>query len=335
MITELATGTTTELYYASFPALDQYQAMGALQPLDPYVNVKELQDAFFPVQKTDLVRNGQTVAYMCGLTADAMFYHQDLLDAAGVKPPTSYDELLAAAKQLTNAPNQYGFGVVTADQVQILEKHTDFIIGYGSLWGNGKDVLINSDKNVEAITALKNLVDAGVTPANQNNPVLRPLFFDGKLAIWFDGPWMPGLSDKPISGLAAAKIPLPSGKFQGGPQIVIMTTGGANKPAAGKYLDFISQPEWQKTMTVESGINSGRAGIDYSDFLAKNPWYQPFLDSLNSVVPDPAPGWGKINAQWRKVVQNKLAEMYAQNRPVKQTLDDIQAQVEDLVKQNL
>ena len=206
------------------------------------------------------------------MTSSAMFYNKKLFDEAGLKAPTTYAELLDAAKKLTKAPNQYGMGIPTADQVQIGEPISRFLAGYDTLWGKGKEVLANSPKNVEAYEAMKGLVDAGVSPANQNNPVLRPMFWEGKSAIWWDGPWFPGMSPTPIEGLASAKIPLPSGKTTGGPQIIIMTKGGANKEAAGKYLDFISQPEWQKAMTVESGINSGRVkGVDYGDYVAKTP----------------------------------------------------------------
>ncbi|HLH71899.1 MAG TPA: sugar ABC transporter substrate-binding protein [Chloroflexota bacterium] len=334
MLAELASGTKVELWYGGYP-IEQYIAMGGLSPLDPYVDVKALQSTFYPAQKENLVSGGQTYGFLCGLTSSAMFYNKDIFDKAGLKPPTTYDELLATAKKLTKAPDQYGMGIPTADQIQVLEPVGRFLIGYDTLWGNGKEVLANSPKTVQAISALKGLVDAGVTPANQNNPVLRPMFWTGKTAIWWDGPWFPGMSDKPIPGLATAKIPLPSGKTSGGIQTIIMAKGGANKEAAGKYLDFISQPQWQKVMTEESGIQAGRTGIDYSDYLSKNPWYQAFLDAMPGVVAETEPGWEKFDAQVKKIAQSKISEMYAKNRPVKQVLDEMQSQFEQLVKQNL
>jgi multiple sugar transport system substrate-binding protein len=336
MITELASGTTTELYYGRYNALDQYLAMGALAPLDAVADVKLFTDTFYPIQKNEFIRDGKTMAYLCGVTSSAMFYNKKLFDAAGLKAPTSYAELLDVTKKLTKAPNQYGMGIPTADQVQIGEPIGRFLVGYGTTWGKDKQVLANSPKNVEAYEAMKGLVDAGVTPTNQNNPVLRPLFWEGKSAIWWDGPWFPGMSPNPIEGLASAKIPLPSGQTTGGPQIIIMTKAAANKEAAGKYLNFISQPQWQKAMTIESGINSGRVkDVDYSDYLAKNPWYQPFLDAMPTAVFNVAPGWDLFNAQYTKVIQSKTAEMYAKNRPVKQVLDEVQVELEKLVKENL
>ncbi|MCC6630180.1 MAG: extracellular solute-binding protein [Chloroflexi bacterium] len=336
MITELASGTTTELYYARYNAIDQYLAMGALAPLDAVADVKLFTDTFYPIQKDEFIRDGKTIAYLCGITSSAMFYNKKLFDAAGLKAPTTYAELLDVAKKLTKAPNQYGMGIPTADQVQIGEPIGRFLVGHGTLWGKDKEVMANSAKNVEAYEAMKGLVDAGVTPTNQNNPVLRPMFWEQKSAIWWDGPWFPGMSPNPIEGLASAKIPLPSGKTTGGPQIIIMAKAAANKEAAGKYLNFISQPQWQKAMTVESGINSGRVkDVDYADYLAKNPWYQPFLDAMPTAVTNIAPGWDLFNAQYTKVIQSKTAEMYSKNRPVKAVLDEIQAELEKLVKDNL
>src|SRR5690606_7339530 len=125
------------------------------------------------------------IAYLCGMTSSAMFYNKKLFDEAGLKAPTTYDELLDVAQKLTKAPNQYGFGIPTADQVQIGEPANRFLAGYDTLWGKGKEVYANSPKNVQAYEAMKKLVDAGVTPANQNNPVLRPMFWEGKSAIWW------------------------------------------------------------------------------------------------------------------------------------------------------
>lgn len=110
--------------------------------------------------------------------------------------------------------------------------------------------------------------------------------------------------------------------------------GGANKEAAGKYLEFIAQAEWQKVMTVESGIQAGRTGIDYSDYIGKDPWYQAFLDAMPGIVAQTQPGWEKFDAQVRKVAQTKISEMYAKNRPFKQVLDELQSEFEILVKQN-
>ena len=194
-------------------------------------------------------------------------------------------------------------------------------------------MLANSPKKVEAYEAMKALVDAGVTPANQNNPVLRPMFWEGKTAIWWDGPWFPGMSPTPIEGLASAKIPLPSGKTTGGPQIIIMTKGGANKEAAGKYLNFISQPQWQKTMTVESGINSGRVkGVDYADYVAKNPWYQPFLDAMPTVVTNVAPAGTSSMPSTARSSSRRRPRCTPRTGRLKQVLDEIQAELEKLVR---
>lgn len=335
MITELSSGTTTEIYYVRPNAFDQYLAMDAISPLDSYADTKLFNEKFFPVQKELFVRDGKTWGFLCGVTSSALFYNKKLFDEAGLKPPTTYDEMLDAAKKLTKAPNQYGLGVSTADQPQVLEAVDRYLYGYGALWGNGKQVTANDPKTVEAISRLKAVVDAGVTPLNQNNPVMRPMFWEGKLAMWMDGPWMPGMTDKEIVGLATTKVPLPTGKTSGGAQVLAFSKNGKNKEAAGKYLNFIAKPEWQKVMTVESGNMAGLMGIDYSDYIAKTPWYQTFVDAMPNIQVNSAPGWDIFNEQWQKVARSKIAEMYAKNRQPKTVLDEMQTEFEKLVKQNL
>jgi multiple sugar transport system substrate-binding protein len=309
--------------------------MDAISPLDQYADTKMFNEKFYPSQKDLFVKNDKTWGYLCGVTSSALFYNKNLFDAAGLKPPTTYDEMIDAAKKLTKAPNQYGLGVSTADQPQVNEAVDRYLYGYDTLWGKGKEVLANSPKTVEAISKLKGVIDAGVTPLNQNNPVNRPMFWEGKLAMWMDGPWMPGMTDKPIAGLATTKVPLPSGSSSGGAQVLSFSKNGTNKEAAGKYLNFISKPEWQKVMTVESGNIAGLMGIDYSDYVKERPWYQTFIDALPTIQINSAPGWEMFNEQWLKVSQSKIAEMYAKNRPAKTVCDEIQTEFEKLVKANL
>ena len=335
MITELSSGTNTEVYYTRPNAVDQYLAMDAIAPLDAYADTKMFNEKFFPAQKERFVRDGKTYGFLCGVTSSALFYNKTLFDAAGLKPPKTYDEMLDSAKKLTKAPNQYGLGVSTQDQPQVLEAVDRYLYGYDTLWGKDKEVMANSPKTVEAISKLKGVVDAGVTPLNQNNPVNRPMYWEGKLAMWMDGPWMPGMTEKPIPHLATALVPLPSGKSSGGAQVLSFSKNGTNKEAAGKYLNFIAKPEWQKVMTVESGNMSGLMGVDYSDFVKAKPWFQTFIDAMPNIQINSAPGWDLFNERWTKIAQSKIAEMYAKNRPVKTVLDEVQTEFEKLVKENL
>ena len=66
-----------------------------------------------PLQRDAYVTwQGKTYAIPWWSETRVLFYHKDLLDKAGVKPPTTWAEWVEAAKKLTSG-EQYGFAFTT------------------------------------------------------------------------------------------------------------------------------------------------------------------------------------------------------------------------------
>lgn len=85
-----------------------FAAAKNLLPLDD-VLASIGKDKFVDLQKEAyVVYEGVTYAIPWWSETRVLLYHKDLLDKAGVKPPTTWDELTAAAKKLTSG-DQYGF----------------------------------------------------------------------------------------------------------------------------------------------------------------------------------------------------------------------------------
>ena len=331
MLTELTTKTTTDLYYSNLTYLDQYLKMDVIEPLDEWMDTKALLETSMPHQQ-QLVRDGKTWGVVVGITSSAMYYNKDIFEKEGLEVPKTYEELLETARKLTKAPDVYGLGIPTANFRQINEPIDRFLHGHDTLWGKDKEVYANSEKNVLAIKRYKELVDAGVTPIGQNNPTLRPMMWEGKLAMWWDGPWMYGMAGKEMPYIDTARIPLPSDSSSGGVQIVIMPKNAANKALAGKFLDFYKQEEQQMISLNHGKIIPGRDKLDYEQFLKDNQWFHAFLDSAPAAKHTSAPGWGVFEAQRVNLVQAKISEMVATNRPVEDVLNELQTEFENLVK---
>jgi multiple sugar transport system substrate-binding protein len=86
------------------------------------------------------------------LFIDWLYYRKDWFDEAGLKPPTTWDEMRAAAIALTDAANnRYGFGLRGGDGGQ---GHVMGIMrAYGGLSADEKGVpVIDRDKAIAAVT---------------------------------------------------------------------------------------------------------------------------------------------------------------------------------------
>src|SRR5690606_935783 len=121
-------------------------------------------DAFLPGP----LDQGRVDGKLLGLpTADSvrgLYYNQEMLDKAGVKPPKTWAELRDAAKKVQAAnPGVAGFGV------QGKEVETDLYFYY-FLWGAGGEILDESGKcaldspaGMDALTFELGLVNDGLT----------------------------------------------------------------------------------------------------------------------------------------------------------------------------
>ncbi len=104
----LAAGTVPDLGQQGPDVSLQFAAAGNLLPLDDMKS--RLQDQFLALQDVAFVNwQGHSYGLPWYLETRVLFYHKDLLDQAGVKPPTTWQEWLDAARALTRGEEQYGF----------------------------------------------------------------------------------------------------------------------------------------------------------------------------------------------------------------------------------
>jgi multiple sugar transport system substrate-binding protein len=163
-----------------------YQDEGLLLPAKDYVS-DETYAKLYPAFLDQSVVDGTVWAIPDLASARAMYYNKDILDAAGVEVPTTWDELKAACEKIkAYDPNIYPWGIdMTTDEGQAAAAYY--------IWNNGGDFTdadgnwtLNSDKNVEAIEFAIDLVNSGLTntdPANETRYNLQDLFGAGQLAM--------------------------------------------------------------------------------------------------------------------------------------------------------
>ena len=163
-----------------------YQADGLLLPAQDYVS-EETYAKLYPAFLDQSVVDGTVWAIPDLASARAMYYNVDILEAAGVEVPTTWDELKAACEAIKAYDSSiYPWGIdMTTDEGQAAFAYY--------VWNNGGDFTdadgnwtLNSDANVEAIEYAIGLVNDGYTnsdPANETRYNLQDLFGAGKLAM--------------------------------------------------------------------------------------------------------------------------------------------------------
>ncbi|MBE1508100.1 multiple sugar transport system substrate-binding protein [Rhizobium viscosum] len=124
-------------------------------------------DDIYPVALKSLGQyDDHYVAFPFAAYANVLAYRKDLLEAAGLKPPASMEELVADAKKLTDpSKKQYGFvangqkgPAVAQDWMQYNNQ-----LGGSILDKDGKPAL-NSEANIKSLTVYKELFTVAAPP---------------------------------------------------------------------------------------------------------------------------------------------------------------------------
>ena len=182
--TRVANGEAPDLL--NIDVFADYVADDLLLPAEDWVS-DETYAKFYPAFLEQSVIDGTVWAVPDLASARALYYNKDILAAAGVEVPTTWDELTAACEALkAYDPEIYPWGVdMTTDEGQACFAYY--------IWNNGGDFTdaegnwtLNSAENVEAIEYIIGLVNAGLTntdPATETRYDNQDMFGAGKVAM--------------------------------------------------------------------------------------------------------------------------------------------------------
>ena len=191
-LTAIGSGTAPDLSTgAGYQAVQLYD-QGAIRPLDDLVEALKASgdaDDFLPGTIDTLRYDDHYVALPWGIDIRVWYYRKDLLEAAGVAPPTTWAELAAAAKATTK-DGVYGL-VSSGDTGGSHYLYNAILNNGGGLFTEDRKLDLRSERNVEAFQALADMVkDGSVSPASTgyNSDDKRAAFNRGEAAFMLDGP---------------------------------------------------------------------------------------------------------------------------------------------------
>jgi len=307
-----------------------YGAEDLLYPAEEIVSPETLEDiepTFMDSAKIDGVAYGlPTVA-----STRALFYNKDLLAQAGVQaPPKTWDELKAAAQKISDlGGGVFGYGMPLGSEEAQAETSI-FAYGAGASWETDGKMTIDTPEAREALTFMKEMIDAGVTqpdPGATNRTPLLDVFIQGKIGM------IQGLP--PIVGQINEKNPdlnwdiAPSPTPDGSPStlgvadyFVGFDKGEEKQDAIAKFLDFFYQQDnYLKFNQNEGFIPATKSGAEAA---ADNPELQVFLETLPDAKFYPAtnPAWGPTSGAFKSLVGQ------IENKPVDEVLAQIQAKAD-------
>jgi multiple sugar transport system substrate-binding protein len=266
------------------------------KPLDEYMarDKAELQlDDILPVAWTLGEWQGKHVAYPLAGYANVLNYRKDVLEKAGIKPPATQEELLAAVQKLTDTAKEfYGIALLGAKGPAVAQDYMAWVQQHGGriLDDSGK-VVVNTPENVEILKFFGEMFK--YAPPGSTDywwDQRETAFRSGKVAMmegWsiaragYENPEMSSI----VGNVDVAAAPIKSGidpKFGfGGWGIGINADSTPEEQeCAWQFVKWLSSPEIQKEWLRNDGAPIRRSTMTDPEIVKQFPWMPLLLTSF-------------------------------------------------------
>jgi multiple sugar transport system substrate-binding protein len=315
------------------PDLQQVASTGALAPLTDYgVDLEGLYPNLIDAGSLD----GEVYGIAPGINGMALFYNVDMLDEAGVEPPTTWDEVRDVAAALTG-DGVYG---IAFSAVATEEGSWQFEPWF---WGAGADLTqLDSPEAVQALEFWVDLVESGyasrsVVTWSQGD--VNDQFIAGNTAMMQNGVWnLPTLDESGIN-YNVVPIPMPDGGAAPGPmggEVLAIPVSGdeARMQAAGEVVNCLLSDESMVTWgNLNAYIPSRQAVAE--QVAEDNPMMRSFVDAAAAERARTGPP-ANLGPNYSKVSQplwNAIQAALTGAKTPEQALTDAQEQAESAMNE--
>ena len=267
-----------DLVLLDSPDHASYASMGIFADLTGKFDVGTYYDG--PVSSCTI--DGKLYGVPFGSNCLALYYNTDMFKAAGIEnPPTTWDELQAAAEKLTK-DNVTGIAFCSLQN----EEGTFNFMPW--VWSTGVGSYeINSDGGKKALGFVQNLVESGVMSKeciNWTQGDVMNQFISGNVAMMINGPWqIPTMrQEAPDLKWDVTLIPKDAeyASDLGGENYAVIA--GGNEAGALNFLEYATQQDQVSFMMNTMGYISADKEIAKTQFTSEDEKvYQKFIEQMD------------------------------------------------------
>jgi ABC-type glycerol-3-phosphate transport system substrate-binding protein len=326
-------GSTYDVYQVDQIWVQSYAKSGYLEALDGFLSPKVLKPFYPNLVKIGSVDGKQWTLPLSAIPVD-YYYRKDVFKAKGIKPPATWTEVLAAAKETQNDHSFYGFAIRGERGNPITWTWLPMFWSFGGkLFDAQGNPTYNSEEGVASVEFFKKLYKYSppgwlsaqdVAAALQQNKAAQTTLMSVYNAAMDD----PSQS-KVVRKIEFAEMPRQKKRAT----ILGMWTIGIgaksnNKDAAWQFVQYLSRPDIARKLALGGTIGAVQPAI-YRD--PHGPRYFPVLGKVLSYAqPPPLFAQGE---QWFLITGTELQNALSGSKSPKKAMDDATAQVRKLLKQ--
>jgi multiple sugar transport system substrate-binding protein len=288
LVTDISGGDSADLAIIGTRWLVDFVKQGVVSPLDADMN-EAFRSRFIPVFLNPQVIDGKTYGLPIAASARAMYYNKEIMTKAGIdQPPATWKDMLADCEKIkaSNQAGSYCFGL----QGKLIE--TD-IYYYYALWTFGGNILgpdgksgLTSEAALNAAKLYQTMIHDGYTEPSvtaYNREDVQNMFKQGHIGFMITAPWLASQIKTEAPSLQYGVAPIPVGTQEatyGVTDSIIMFDNSKHKAEAWKLLDFLFQPDWRATFTLNEGFLPVETQVAQRPEFADSPTLKAFTALL-------------------------------------------------------
>ncbi|MCE4612359.1 MAG: ABC transporter substrate-binding protein [Desulfurococcales archaeon] len=261
-------------------------------------------------------------------------YRTDLYSKYGFSKPTTWNDVLEAAKKIYEEEGIYGYVIRGKKGNPVVTNFLPIFWAHGAkIVDENGNVMVDSP---QAIAALKLFIELKKysPPGTESfdSAEVKASIFEGRVAASIIWPaWVPDIND-PSKSKAAGNvevIPPPGAAPMIGAWLLAIPVSSKNKDTALDFILFVLSKDMQKKIALEAGVPPTRESL-YTDpdVVAKYSWYPTQLEALkNSQMRPRVPEWSQIEDILANYIHQALIGAMSPEEALSKAKQEIEAVV--------
>ncbi len=338
---------TADMVSMDVPYVPEFAAAGWTIAVDDALAGDE-RSKFYKGTLDGATYNGKLYAVPWFNNGPGLFYRKDLLDKAGLQPPKTYDELLAAAQKI-QTPQIAGF------IQQMVQSEGGIINWMEYLWGYGGDLVddklnVTVDKGTAGVDSMQKLKDfiykdkimPESTLALKLGQDAVNIFATGGalfLRIWYGNIstlYDPKQSKLTTDQWGVTTLPSKDGTKPGpgclGTWNLGVSTYSKHQKESLEAIKWLTSLEQQTARMLDNvNLPARPAVFDNAQIQAKYPYAKSAQTSLDNLRPRPVtPFWGQMSAE---AVQPQFGLSFSNKKESSAAIKDMADAMKKIIKQ--
>lgn len=289
-----AAGTPVAMAYVGSRTLKEFAQNELIVPV-PMTD--EEKKSYYPNIVDTVTFEDQQWGVPVAFSTKALYWNKDIFKQAGLdpeKPPTTWAEEIADAKQIKEKTGIAGYGLPAKTFDNTMHQFMHWVYTNNGKVIDGDKIVIDSPEVLAALQAYKDITPysvEGATAYEQNE--IRAIFLDGKVGMIQAGSGAAArLKDTKINWGVAA-LPLgPSAKGEGTLLItdsLAVFKGSGVEDKAIEFAKYITSPGPQGEYELQggAGLTPLRPSAKVDEFVKADPSWKPFIDGIQFGGPEP------------------------------------------------